>query len=72
MEKSVVFIELRIDAYAERIDESCVAVALPHLSRTAEKDCRRKARKSANDTERYGSRRSCSPAYFGRRLKYAS
>ena len=45
MEKSVVFIELRIDACAERIGESRVAVALPHLSRSAEKDCRRKARK---------------------------
>ena len=45
MEKSVVFIELRIDACAERIGESRVAVALPHLCRTAEKDCRREARK---------------------------
>lgn len=43
MEKSVVFIELRIDACAERIGESCVAVALPYFSCTAKKDCRRKA-----------------------------
>ena len=45
MEKSVVFIELRIDACAERIGESCVAVAFPHLSRSAEKGRRREAQK---------------------------